>query len=239
MHPTIEPPAPDAPHSRPDTPAPAGHTPRSDAIWDLAKRDYLAGYSQTQVCDRYGLNRRTFNDRAARGGWRRCDQPDPDPIPDDDPEADEPVDCAALAEDALVRVRRALRHGRAGEAASWMRLHDKLAARLETAREGAARRDRVERDRGSAGAADPLERALRPLRSRMAIVAGAANLQMRLSAAYRRGQLLDIHLDRFSGLNYGTIRILRELTEPPEPDEPSDADDPPSSPSNFSEDDDP
>lgn len=238
MHPTVETPSPDTPHPIPHTPAPAGHTPRSDTLWDLAKRDYLAGYSGTQVCDRYGLSRRTFNDRAARGGWRRCDQPDPPPISDDDPEADEPVDCAALAEDALVRVRRALRHGRAGEAASWMRLHDKLTARLEAGREAERRRERVEQARGSAGAAGPLRQGL-SLRDRMAVVSGAANLQMRMSAAYRRGQLLDIHLDRFSDLNYATIQALRELTEPPETDDGSEPDDPPSSPSNFSEDDDP
>lgn len=224
--------APHTPHPIPHTPAPAGHAPRSDTLWDLARRDYLAGDSRTQVCDRYGLSRRTFNDRARSGGWRRCDQPDPDPIPDDDPEADGPVDCAALAEDALVRVRRALRHGRAGEAASWMRLHDKLTARLEAGREAERRRARVEQARGSAGAAGPLGRGL-SLRDRMAVVAGAANLQMRLSAAWRRGQLLDSDLNTFSALTSDTLHALREMTEPPE------ADDPPSSPSNFSDGDDP
>uniref|UniRef100_UPI0025BF4E07 hypothetical protein n=1 Tax=Brevundimonas sp. TaxID=1871086 RepID=UPI0025BF4E07 len=152
-----------------DTPAaPRGRAVHSPEIWTQARRDYLAGDSTEQVCGRYGLKERTFRDRARREGWRKADQPNPPPIPDDDPEAGEPVDCAALAEDALVRVRRALRLGRAGEAASWMRLHEKLAARLEADREAGRRRERVARSRGSAGAEDPLVSALAPLRDRMA-----------------------------------------------------------------------
>ena len=50
--------------------ASAGHDLRSQATWDLARRDYLAGDSRTQVCDRYGLSPSTFTDRAAHEGWR-------------------------------------------------------------------------------------------------------------------------------------------------------------------------
>lgn len=212
----------DAPHPTPHAPddAPRRHA-YPAATWDLARRDYLDGDPAELVCDRYGMSVSTLRDRARREKWRLCDQPEPDSasVPDEDPEGDAPVDCAALAGDALVRVRRALRRGRAAEAASWMRLHDRLTARLEAQREAATRRDRVERGRGSAGASDPLERALRPLRHRMAIVADAANLQMRLSAAYRRGQLGELQLDRFMDLNFDTLQALRALTDPPETDD--------------------
>jgi len=191
--------------------APAGHAPRSQAAWDLARRDYLAGDSRTQVCDRYGLNPSTFTDRARREGWRKADQPDPPPVPDDDPEADQPVDCAALAEDALVRVRRALRLGRAGEAASWMRLHEKLAARLEADREAGRRRERVARSRGSAGAEDPLVSALAPLRDRMAFINGLGTAQVRVGRAWRQGYISDGVYDRLNGLNSAAVGVLDQL----------------------------
>lgn len=191
--------------------APAGYDLRSQATWDLARRDYLAGDSGAQVCDRYGLNPSTFTDRARRQGWRKCDQPDPPPLPDDDPEADEPVDCAALAEDALVRVRRALRRGRAGEAASWMRLHEKLKARLEAEREAVGRRERVARVRGSDGADDPLIAALRPLRERMAFINSLGAAQLRVSRAWRQGQISATVYDRLNGLHSGAVEAYDHL----------------------------
>lgn len=197
--------------------APAGHALRSQAAWDLARRDYLAGESRTQVCDRYGLNPSTFTDRAKREGWRKADQPDPPPVPDDDPEAGEPVDCAALAEDALVRVRRALRLGRAGEAASWMRLYEKLTARLEADREAGRRRERVEEMRGSAGAAEPLERALAPLRDRLAVIAGVTGTHLRLARAWRQGLLTKMDFHQLSALNDGAVEDLKLAIEAADP----------------------
>jgi len=188
--------------------APAGQALRSQATWDLARRDYLAGSSRTQVCDRYGLNPSTFAGRARREGWRKADQPDPPPVPDDDPEADDPIDCAALAEDALVRVRRALRLGRAGEAASWMRLHEKLLARLEAEEACRRRRDRVARSRGSAGADDPLAKALGPLRDRMAFINGLGTAQVRVGRAWRQGYISDGVYERLNGLNSGAVGEL-------------------------------
>lgn len=208
MHPTDAITSPDAP---------AGHAPRSQAAWDLARRDYLAGDTRTQVCDRYGLNPSTFTDRARREGWRKADQPDPPPVPDDDPEAEEPVDCAALAEDALVRVRRALRLGRAGEAASWMRLHEKLTARLEADREAERRRDRVEDMRGSAGAAEPLERALAPLRDRLAVIAGVTGTHLSLARAWRQGILTKMDFHQLSALNDGAVEALKLAIDAADP----------------------
>lgn len=127
---------------------PEGHRIRARTTWLLARHDYLQGDSAPQVCDRYGLNERTLRDRAKREKWRRIDQPDPDPIDDDEEDAGEPVDCAALADDALLRVRRALKRGRAGEAASWMRLHEKLVRRLAQIDEAERRSRRVDEQRG-------------------------------------------------------------------------------------------
>ncbi len=217
----------------PDTPAPAapaGHAPRSDATWDLARRDYLAGQSRTQVCDRYGLSPSTFNDRARREGWRRCDQPDPDPVPDDDPEADEPVDCAALADDALIRVRRALRFGRAGEAASWMRLHEKLTARLEAGREAKRRRERVARARGSDGSGS----ALAPLREHQTLFSSLAGTQIRLSRALKRAELLNKDYVLLAALNDHVTRAFVAAVGPMPPPA-----DPPCSHPSFSVSDDP
>lgn len=195
-----------------DTPAaPRGRAVHSPEIWTQARRDYLAGDSTEQVCGRYGLKERTFRDRARREGWRKADQPDPPPVPDDDPEADQPVDCAALAEDALVRVRRALRLGRAGEAASWMRLHEKLAARLEADREAGRRRERVARSRGAAGAEDPLVSALAPLRDRMAFINGLGTAQVRVGRAWRQGYISDGVYDRLNGLNSAAVGVLDQL----------------------------
>lgn len=192
----------DTPSPTPHTPgpAPAGHAPRADSTWDLARRDYLDGDSRSQVCDRYGLSPSTFADRAKREGWRRCDQPDPAPDPDDDPEADEPVDCAALAGEALIRLRR----GRAAEAASWMRLHDKLTARLEAGRQAAARRARVARGRGSDAAAGGLE----PLRERLAVIGTLSATHVRLGRAWALGHISTPSFEALSAINEDALRTL-------------------------------
>ncbi|MGW8703978.1 hypothetical protein ACWGLL_14855 [Brevundimonas sp. NPDC055814] len=109
-----------------EDPAPRdGYRVRSEAVWAAARRDYLAGDTAEAVCDRYGLKLGTLRSRAAREGWRRCDAGDPDLWPDeDDPVEDEAADApdlAAMAAQALMRLNRAVRRGRAAEAASWLR----------------------------------------------------------------------------------------------------------------------
>jgi len=109
-----------------EDPAPRdGYRVRSEATWAAARRDYLAGDTAEAVCDRYGLKLGTLRYRAAREGWRRCDAGDPDPWPDaDDPVEDAAADApdlAAMAAQALMRLNRAVRRGRAAEAASWLR----------------------------------------------------------------------------------------------------------------------
>lgn len=109
-----------------EDPAPRdGYRVHPDAVWAAARRDYLAGDTAEAVCDRYGLKLGTLRSRAAREGWRRCDAGDPDPWPDDDDPVEDAAadapDLAAMAAQALMRLNRAVRRGRAAEAASWLR----------------------------------------------------------------------------------------------------------------------
>lgn len=109
-------------------------------IWDLARRDYLAGHSGPAVCARYGLGLTSFRNRAAAGGWRRVDQPAP--MPAGPIEVDGNLDEASyfdLAEMAAIHLREAIVNGRSTEAATWLRIHLRL--HEESAAEAAAMRD--------------------------------------------------------------------------------------------------
>lgn len=199
------PPAPDTPRPIPHAPLRRGRAVRSDATWDLARDDYLAGDSAEQVCHRYGLSPSTFSDRARRFGWRKRDQPDPEPVPDIpcDADPDGTIDCAALAEQALNRVAQALHNGRASEAASWMRVHDKLLARIEAEAARAGRRERVARSRGTGAADEALADALRPLRERMAFLNALGAAQVRVGRAWGHGHISTAIHDRLNGLHSG------------------------------------
>lgn len=98
----------------------------SDAVWDQAREDYLAGEAAEMVCARHGLALSTFRQRARAQGWRRIDQPDPEPVDLDAEEEAGLPDYAQMARHALVRLNRAVLRGRAAEAAGWMRLHMRL-----------------------------------------------------------------------------------------------------------------
>jgi hypothetical protein len=98
----------------------------SDAVWDRAREDYLAGEAAEMVCARHGLALSTFRQRARAQGWRRIDQPDPEPVDLDAEEEAGLPDYAQMARHALVRLNRAVLRGRAAEAAGWMRLHMRL-----------------------------------------------------------------------------------------------------------------
>lgn len=112
---------------------------RSDATWEAIRQDYLAGVSARDLCDRYDVALSTLRLRAKDGGWRRADQADSDlfpadadrwvadPPPQDEPPAGEET-WADLADQARFRLRRAIAAGRATEAASWLRVHDRLRA---------------------------------------------------------------------------------------------------------------
>lgn len=102
----------------------AGYRKRPEETWTAARDAYLAGETAESVCDRFNLSLGTFRQHARDGGWRRIDQPAPAPM--DDYPVDETAGYAELAEQAMARLRRAVAWGRASEAASWMRLHDRL-----------------------------------------------------------------------------------------------------------------
>lgn len=117
----------------PFTPAGRGRRQRPDAVWQAARRDYLAGFSGRQVCARYGLGRTTFRARAAEEGWRRLDQPAPDLPPEapmDEGEALEAevegdlnrLDYSQLSFVANCRMMRAVLRGGAIEALRWARV---------------------------------------------------------------------------------------------------------------------
>lgn len=198
---------------------PEGHRIRSRTTWLLARYDYLQGDSAAQVCERYGLKERSLYDRARREGWRKCDQPDPEHF---EPEVDDsPVDCMAMADEALAQVRSALRRRRPAEAASWMRVHDKLTAAVAAREERARRSARVDRERGGASAINLIEEQLRAVRE----IAGS---QAAVDQAAACGALTPEQAEQFSRLNQRLFDCLPGATA-----------DPQSSHSDFFEDDDP
>lgn len=146
-----------------------GYRIRSDDAWAAARHDYLSGDTAETVCARYDLRLGTFRARAARDGWRRLDQGDPEPV-DLEAEGGRP-DYGEMARHALVRLDRAVRRGRPGEASSWMRLHEKLALMARAAaRAGGG-------DAGGGGAGpDPLK----TIEARAALLAGLAQGALRL-----------------------------------------------------------
>lgn len=108
----------------------------SDDAWARARADYLAGKSASVVCDRYGMRLSTLRNRAAAEGWRRQDQPEPDPVDLEEERQAGLPDPADMAAHALIRLNRAILMGHATEAGRWMRLHVRL---IELARRPAPR----------------------------------------------------------------------------------------------------
>jgi hypothetical protein len=133
------------------SPAPRTWRTLTDAEWDIVRRDYLAGVSARDLCDRYEIGLSTLRLKARQGGWRRVDRPaDVELFPDGGPseasgveDAAAPYDSVAadvedwsdMAVGARLRLRRAIQAGRPAEAASWMRLHERLSARAVAAAE--------------------------------------------------------------------------------------------------------
>ncbi|HEV7228488.1 hypothetical protein [Brevundimonas sp.] len=108
------------------------HRIRSAETWDRARDDYLAGVTGQEVCRRHDLAPSTFWARAQAEGWRRSDQPDPEPEADDlEPYAG--VDLTELVDLAWRRLARAIDRGASVEAARWARLHADLHARAQAA----------------------------------------------------------------------------------------------------------
>ena len=107
---------------------PAARRIRPPDTWDRARDDYLAGATAEEVCRRHDLGLSAFKVRARQGGWRRTDQPAPDPV-DDDIDLDSPAEPRSrMLDKAWRRVSHALDTGRSTEAMRWMRVHAMLLA---------------------------------------------------------------------------------------------------------------
>ncbi|KQS57498.1 hypothetical protein ASG17_01920 [Brevundimonas sp. Leaf363] len=108
--------------------APTPRRIRPDSVWNDAREDYLIGFTAQEVCRRHDLGLSAFWARAQREGWRRADQPAPDPV-DDALDPDAPVASREQAIDkAWRRVDAALDAGRSTDALRWMRIHAMLLA---------------------------------------------------------------------------------------------------------------
>lgn len=117
----------------------------TEETWEAIRRQYLQGVSARDLAARHEIGLSTVRLKAKEGGWRRTDQPiDPDLFPEDAdrwaaaaeddfiPDAgdeSEADDWRGMADLARFRLSRAMRAGRATEAASWMRLYERLTSR--------------------------------------------------------------------------------------------------------------
>lgn len=99
-------------------------------MWDHIRREYLAGVKATVLCQRWEISLSSFRMHARAGKWRRIDQPIGDVLPEaGEYHPDDAVSFADLADEAFLNIRRALGMGRASEASTWMRVHDRLCDR--------------------------------------------------------------------------------------------------------------
>ena len=163
---------------------------RSDATWEAIRQDYLSGIPARDLCDRYEVALSTLRLKAKEGGWRRADQADSDLFPadadrwvaDEAPDVDVAAgdeDWADLAARARFRLRRAIASGRAAEAASWLRVHDRL--RALAADEGAP--------------ADPTAPVANPLAAATAVIRQVGSIARRAVGAVDEGDLAALEVE--------------------------------------------
>ncbi|CAN5315804.1 hypothetical protein BH09PSE2_BH09PSE2_12370 [soil metagenome] len=106
--------------------------PRLSDLWEWARDDYKAGETADVVCQRHGLSRSQFYERARREGWLRRDQPTRSDQPVHD-QAEEYAAIEALLNEpapsafemqrlAWARMQRAILMNRRTEAQGWARL---------------------------------------------------------------------------------------------------------------------
>lgn len=116
---------------------------RTAETWDRARDAYLAGEPAESVCARFDLALRTLRDRARQEGWRRTDQPDPEPfeLPDEE-DLDTLIDDAELRRLARNRMALAARRGLVGEALRWARFGEIVARQARTQQSDVAATER-------------------------------------------------------------------------------------------------
>lgn len=112
-------------------------------VWDRIREDFLSGLPAAECSRRHGVGVSTINARAAAEGWRRADQPWPDPRERLDPADEgrildeaiggdlEQTDLSELAFVAVRRMMRAVLKGDAVAALRWRRVHQALEAQDE------------------------------------------------------------------------------------------------------------
>lgn len=169
-----------------------GYRIRSDGTWDRARSAYLERETAESVCFRFDLSLGAFRERARKGGWRRCDQPDREPLPvtaEDDIDFD--ADYAELATHALRQMRRAMARGRASAAATWMRLHDRLSSKAAEAQAAEVKARAVPRPVSIAVAQfnEGMEAQRREAEAYVARRDGTSAVEMASSVAVRVGDL--------------------------------------------------
>ena len=99
-----------------------GRIRRTEQTWDAAREAYLAGESAEIVCERFHLNINTFRTRSGKQKWRRCDQPDPEPLAQVATEDLPLPDMEETFRIASARVTHAVQQGRIEEALKWGRI---------------------------------------------------------------------------------------------------------------------
>lgn len=115
---------------------------RSAETWSRAREAYLAGEPAESVCARFDIALRTLRDRARLEGWRRADQPDPEPIdPPGEASPDADIDDEELRRIARARMAHAARRGLVGEALRWARFTEIIARQGQTDHVRARQRD--------------------------------------------------------------------------------------------------
>lgn len=114
------------------------HRRAPDEVWDRVREDFLSGVPAAECCRRHGVGLSTLKRRSAAGGWRRADQPWPEPLgylpPDDeglalDQAVEGDLDRVALPDltwVALRRMMRAVLKGDSVAALRWRRVRQVL-----------------------------------------------------------------------------------------------------------------
>ena len=140
---------------------------RSPETWAAARDAFRAGEPAEAVCARVDLGLSAFWKRAREEGWRRADQPDPEP---DDvlPDPDARLERSDLADLAWQRLSRAVGQGRIAEALRWQKLHAELTA-PERAREREAAREEARLRRAEEDARDARIDAITEVAERLAM----------------------------------------------------------------------
>ena len=121
---------------------------RSPETWAQARAAYLAGDTAEAVSARFGVSESALRKRAREEGWRRADQPDPEPLDIEDPDAFDPDAVESVDEGAMIRLAEArmafaMRRGRVSEALRWGRLSEMIQRRAEHREQAEARTRRA------------------------------------------------------------------------------------------------